>query len=138
MREYLTEAKARQYSPLNLAFLGDSVYETMIRETMLRDGNIPVRKLHEKKIRLVCAEFQARAFEMLLPLLSEEELSIAKRGRNAESIPPKHADPFDYRKATGLEALFGYLYLIGNRKRLEDLFQTIWNGQDDFLSDEKE
>ena len=138
MREYLTEAKARQYSPLTLAFLGDSVYETMIRETMLQAGNLPVRNLHERKIRLVCAEFQARAFEQLIPLLSEQELSIAKRGRNAQSIPPKHADPADYRKATGLEALFGYLYLIGNMERLENLFQMIWNGQEEFLSDEKE
>ncbi|MEE5991981.1 MAG: ribonuclease III domain-containing protein [Oscillospiraceae bacterium] len=138
MKEMLSEQKARQYSPLTLAFLGDSVYETMVRETMLMSGNVPVRKLHEQKIRLVCAGFQARAFEMLLPLLSEEELSIAKRGRNAESIPPKHADPFDYRKATGLEALFGYLYLIGNEKRLEDLFQMIWSRQNEFLSNEKE
>jgi ribonuclease-3 family protein len=136
MREYLSETKARQYSPLTLAFLGDSVYETMIRETMLKSGNISVRKLHEYKIRLVCAEFQARAFEQIFPLLSEEESAVAKRGRNAQSIPPKHADPADYRKATGLEALFGYLYLIGRMERLENLFQTIWNGQDEFLSDE--
>ena len=132
MREFLSESKARQYSPLTLAFLGDSVYETMIRETLVKAGNIPVRKLHEQKIRLVCAGFQARAFEKLLPLLSDEELSIAKRGRNAESIPPKHADPADYRKATGLEALFGYLYLTGNMQRLEDLFQMIWNRQKRF------
>ncbi len=138
MNQYLSEKEARQYSPLTLAFLGDSVYETMIRETLVKAGNIPVRKLHEQKIRLVCAGFQARAFEMLVPLLSEQELSVAKRGRNAESIPPKHADPADYRKATGLETLFGYLYLMGDRKRLEDLFQMIWNGQENFLSHEKE
>ena len=138
MKEYLSAQKARQYSPLTLAFLGDSVYEIMVRETILEDGNVPVRKLHERKIRLVCAEFQARAFEKLVPLLSDEELSIAKRGRNAESIPPKHTNPADYRKATGLEALFGYLYLMGSTERLEELFQTIWNEQEEILSNEKE
>ena len=119
--EPLTQAQARQYSPLALAFLGDSVYEILVRE-----ANRPAAKLHEQKIQLVCAAFQAQAIDRLIPLLTEEETAVYKRGRNANNTVPRHTSAQDYHKATGLEALFGYLHLLGEQARLEELFAAIF------------
>lgn len=127
--QYLSEKEARQFSPLTLAFLGDSVYELMIRTMMTIQGNTAVKHLHDAKIQLVCAAYQARASERIQ--LTENEQAVFQRGRNAvtNSSIPKSAAPADYRKATGLEAVFGYLHLSGNTERLESLFQEIWNMQ---------
>ena len=122
----LTQAQARQYSPLALAFLGDSVYEIMVREQLVLEANQPAAKLHEKKVKLVCAEFQAQAAQRIIPLLTEEELAVYKRGRNANNTVPRHASAQDYHKATGLESLFGYLHLMGADQRLEALFAEIY------------
>ena len=88
----LTQAEARQYSPMALAFLGDSVYEVMVREYLLRAANQPAAKLHDQKVQLVCAGFQAAAADRLLPVLTENETGVYKRGRNAtipfHAIPP--------------------------------------------------
>lgn len=124
--EPLTQAQARQYSPLALAFLGDSVYEILVREYLVREANRPAAKLHEQKIQLVCAAFQAQAIDQLLPLLTEEETAVYKRGRNANNTVPRHTSAQDYHKATGLEALFGYLHLLGEQARLEELFAAIF------------
>lgn len=124
--EPLTQAQARQYSPLALAFLGDSVYEILVREYLVREANRPAAKLHEQKIQLVCAAFQAQAIDRLIPLLTEEETAVYKRGRNANNTVPRHTSAQDYHKATGLEALFGYLHLLGEQARLEELFATIF------------
>lgn len=124
--EPLTQAQARQYSPLALAFLGDSVYEILVREYLVREENRPAAKLHEQKIQLVCAAFQAQAIDRLLPLLTEEETAVYKRGRNANNTVPRHTSAQDYHKATGLEALFGYLHLLGEQARLEELFAAIF------------
>ncbi|WP_302338248.1 Mini-ribonuclease 3 [uncultured Ruminococcus sp.] len=124
--EPLTQAQARQYSPLALAFLGDSVYEILVREYLVREANRPAAKLHEQKIQLVCAAFQAQAIDRLIPLLTEEETAVYKRGRNANNTVPRHTSAQDYHKATGLEALFGYLHLLGERARLEELFAAIF------------
>ena len=124
--EPLTQAQARQYSPLALAFLGDSVYEILVREYLVREANRPAAKLHEQKIQLVCAAFQAQAIDRLLPLLTEEETVVYKRGRNANNTVPRHTSAQDYHKATGLEALFGYLHLLGEQARLEELFAAIF------------
>lgn len=124
--EPLTQAQARQYSPLALAFLGDSVYEILVREYLVREANRPAAKLHEQKIQLVCAAFQAQAIDRLLPLLTEEETAVYKRGRNANNTVPRHTSAQDYHKATGLEALFGYLHLLGEQARLEELFAVIF------------
>ena len=134
----LSEKDARQFSPLTLAFLGDSVYELMIRTKMLMQGNTAVKHLHNAKIQLVCAFYQARVSERLT--FTEEELSVFHRGRNAVSSNaiPKNAVPADYRKATGLEAVFGYLHLSGNTERLEILFDQIWNMQEEILKNNKE
>lgn len=113
------------YSPLTLAFLGDGVFELLAREQIVKKGSMPVAKLHLKAVELVRADAQAALYEALLPLLSQEELEVLRRGRNANGVrPPKNADPIAYRKATGVEALFGYLYLCRRSQRLHELFQV--------------
>lgn len=127
-REKLTEREANSYSPLTLAFLGDSVYDTLVREYLLRKANMPVAKLHSAKIRLVCAEFQSKAYDLVADQLSEHELAVLKRGRNATgNTVPKHADAAEYRRATALECLIGYLYLTGSSERISELFEIIIN-----------
>ncbi|MBP5578182.1 MAG: ribonuclease III [Ruminococcus sp.] len=126
--EKLTEREANSYSPLTLAFLGDSVYDTLVREYLLRQANMPVAKLHSAKIQLVCAEFQSKAYDLVAETLSEHELAVLKRGRNATgNTVPKHADAAEYRRATALECLFGYLYLTGCVERIRELFELIIN-----------
>ena len=125
-REYLSEREANGYSPLSLAFLGDSVYDTLVREYLLRKANMPVAKLHSAKIRLVCAEFQSDAYDVLSENLTEHELSVLKRGRNATgNTVPKHADAAQYRRATAIECLFGYLYITGQNERISQLFEVM-------------
>ena len=124
----LEPAEAQQYSPLALAFLGDSVYEVMVREQILREANRPARDLHTLAVARVRAAYQADAALRIADQLSEEEAEIFRRGRNASGISvPKHATPADYRKATGIECLFGYLFLCGRTARLRELFQTVWS-----------
>ena len=100
-------------SPLTLAFVGDGVYELLVREHLVAQGNCPVRKLHSRKVELVRCQAQAKALESLWPVLSEEERDVALRGRNA------------HHGATALEALFGYLYLAGRGERLRELFAQV-------------
>ncbi|HBI85558.1 MAG TPA: ribonuclease III [Ruminococcus sp.] len=124
----LTEAEAKQYSPLSLAFLGDSVYEVMVREMLLREANRPARELHEQAVAHVRAAFQAGAAVRIAEMLSEDEADIMRRGRNASGISvPKHATPADYRKATGFECLFGYLFLCGRTARMREIFSVVWS-----------
>ena len=126
--EKLTEREANSYSPLTLAFLGDSVYDTLVREYLLRRANMPVAKLHSAKIKLVCAEFQSKAYDILAEVLTEHELAVLKRGRKATgNTVPKHADAVEYRRATAVECLFGYLYLTGGSERVSELFEIIIN-----------
>jgi len=111
-----------EYSPLVLAYLGDCVIELAAREKLVKSGNIPPEHLHEKALYFVTASNQSKAVENILPLLSETETEIYKRGRNAKSRVPKSASAIDYRRATGMECLFGYLYLCENDKRIKELF----------------
>ena len=128
-RDILTEREANTYSPLSLAFLGDSVYDTLVREHLLRIANMPVSKLHSAKIKLVCAEFQSAAYEKLAEVLDEKELAVLKRGRNATgNTVPKHADAVEYRRATAIECLFGYLFLLGRNDRIYELFSVMIDG----------
>lgn len=123
---YLTDREANAYSPLSLAFLGDSVYDTLVREHLLMKANMPVSKLHSAKIKLVCAEFQSDAYEKVAEQLSERELAVLKRGRNATgNTVPKHADAVQYRRATAIESLFGFLYITGRSERVRELFALI-------------
>lgn len=127
-RDYLTEREANLYSPLTLAFLGDSIYDTLVREKLLKQANMPVSKLHSMKVKLVCAEYQSKAYDIVSDIIDEKELSILKRGRNATgNTIPKHADAVEYRKATALECLFGYLSITGRNKRVKELFEIIMN-----------
>lgn len=121
----ITERAARQYGAAALAFYGDSVYEMLTRRYLLSQGNLPVGLLHEEKVHLVCASFQAAGYERVLPILTEEERAVLLRGRNAHVTVPQHVAPADYRRATGLEALFGYLALQGAWERLEELFRAV-------------
>ena len=90
-------------------------------------ANMPVKKLHSAAVERVRASFQSRAAEEILPLLDEDELAVFKRGRNATgNTVPKSSDPVEYRRATALETLFGYLFLLGNSERIVELFDKIW------------
>ena len=134
---FLTEREANNYSPLSLAFLGDSIYDTLVRELLLRRANMPVSKLHSAKIKLVCAEYQSAAYDVISGLLDDRELAVLKRGRNATgNTVPKHADAAEYRRATAVESLFGYLYLIGRRERIRELFEYIIDNTPSQVGDE--
>ena len=122
----MEKTAAKQLSPLALAFLGDAVFELYVREKLLLQGNAPAQQLHRKAVGYVCALAQSKSVEEIAGLLSPDEESVYRRGRNAHSRPPKNADVADYRRATGLEALFGYLHLCGETDRARDLFQVIW------------
>lgn len=125
-REYLDDRSANTYSPLSLAFLGDSVYDTLVREYLLKQDNMPVARLHSMKVQLVCAEFQSKAYDLIQDRLTEKELTVMKRGRNAKgNTVPKHANVIEYRRATGLECLMGYLFITGRTERICELFDLI-------------
>ncbi len=116
----------RQISPLTLSFIGDGVYDLMIREYVVSLANRPVGQLNSRKVSVVNCKFQAECAEMLQPHLTEEELVIYKRGKNANvHCVPKNADKSDYHCATGFEALFGYLYLKKDIARIRELFNLI-------------
>ena len=115
----LKDVDIRSYSPLVLAYIGDCIYELIIRTKIVNQGNTPVNKMHKKSSGLVKAATQAKIAKELETELSEEELAVYKRGRNAKSASmAKNATMIDYRMATGLEALFGYLYLTDQMNRL--------------------
>ena len=125
----LSDKGGKGYSPLALAYLGDAVYELLIRTLVMDEGNTQPQKLHQKSSRLVKAEAQAAMIRFLLPRLTEEEAAVYKRGRNAKSFTSaKHASIIDYRTATGLEALFGYLYLEGRFGRILELLREGLSG----------
>jgi len=115
-----TKEEARQLNPLQLAFLGDGVYEVYIRNYILSNNtSLSANKLHVRAIGYVKAKSQSEIMNIVKDELSEDEASIFKRGRNAKSATvPKNANVRDYRMATGFEALVGYLYLIGDKERL--------------------
>lgn len=120
----LDEPKARMYSPLTLAFLGDAVYSLLVRNMLSMQENKPAGKLHKESIKYVNASFQAQMIKALMPSLTENEVAIFKRGRNAHSgHSPKNQEAGDYRYATGLEALYGYLYLCGESDRVKEIFE---------------
>lgn len=115
----LKEVDMKAYSPLTLAYIGDAAYELVIRTMVVEKGNRQASQLHRLTTSYVKAQTQAAMIEALEPELTEEELAIYKRGRNAKSYTSaKNASILDYRKATGLEALIGYLYLSGREERV--------------------
>ena len=119
----LTPDQLRAISSIGLAHMGDAVFEVLVRTWLCAHGKATGKGLHQATIRMVCAESQAEKAEKILPLLTEEELAVFKRGRNAhvKSIPG-HASRAQYGEATALEALLGWLYLSGRRGRINELF----------------
>ena len=118
----MTEKDARLLSPQVLAFVGDGVYSLYIRQKIVLEDNLQGKDLHLQVINYVKAGGQSNFIEKLLPGLDEVELSVFKRARNHKTLSQsKNANIIDYRRATGLEALIGYLYLIGNEKRLNEI-----------------
>ena len=112
-------------SPLTLAYIGDAIYELVIRTILVEKGNTQVNKLHNRASRLVKASAQSSMIEKLKPHLTEEEAAVFKRGRNAKSYTmAKNASMSDYRRATGFEALMGYLYLTEQWDRMLELIKT--------------
>lgn len=112
-------------SPLALAFVGDGVYDLFVRERLVCEANRPVKKLNEEKVSIVRCSSQAKLVEKLMPILTEEELDVLKRGRNAHTQHiPKNAASADYHSATALEALLGYLYLAGRIERIRELLKS--------------
>ena len=120
----LENTDIRTYSPLTLAYIGDGIYELIIRTILVEKGNTQVNKLHQRASRLVKASAQSEMVESLKPYLTEEEMAVFKRGRNAKSFTTaKNATISDYRRATGFEALMGYLYLTEQWERLLELIR---------------
>ncbi len=128
----LSENEIRNISLLGLAHVGDAVYELLVRTRLCRDGGMTAAKMHSDAVRYVSASAQHRAAQRILPLLYEEEEEIYKRGRNTHvNSVPSHATLEEYHAATGLEALFGALYLRGKRERLQELFEAVMAGEVD-------
>ena len=119
----LTEAE--QYSPLVLAYMGDAVYELYVRQMLIKKANTQVDKLHKSAIQIVKAEAQCEAFRKIESILTEKEMAVFKRGRNTKSSVPKHSSVVEYRTATGLEALIGYIYISGDKERLNYIMNLI-------------
>ena len=123
MNEFgLVEQDIRTYSPLTLAYIGDAIFELVVRTVLVERKNTQAEKLHKAATQIVKAETQARMIEALKESLTPEEMSAYKRGRNAKAVTrAKNATMADYRKATGFEALMGYLYLKGDMERMIEL-----------------
>lgn len=114
----------RTYSPLTMAYIGDAIYDLVIRTVVVERGNCPANDLHRKTIQYVKAGAQAKMIEALTDMLTEEETGIYRWGRNAKFYTKaKNASVGEYRKATGMEALLGYLYMTGRTERMLDLIQ---------------
>ena len=114
----------RELNPLQMAYVGDTVHDLYVRSMLLSRG-MTVGKMHRQAVRMVSAGAQAKMLAAIEPELCEAEADVARRGRNSQAkhAAPKHADPADYAHATGLEALWGYLYLSGQTKRLDELIK---------------
>ena len=125
----MTKAEIDAISNLGLAHMGDCVYEILCRAYLCTRGGKTVDKLHRETINMVKATTQAKFADKMLPLLTEEEMAHYRRGKNAHvHAVPKSATPAEYAKATGVEALFGYLYLSGQKDRANEIFMTVMEG----------
>ncbi|MGI5935382.1 MAG: Mini-ribonuclease 3 [Oscillospiraceae bacterium] len=122
----LTDEEINSISSLGLAYLGDSVFELMVRSWLCSRGGVTSSGLHREAVKYVSAQAQAQAARRVLPELTDAEKGVFRRARNTKvHSVPQNADISDYHAATGLEALFGWLYLKGNKERLNQLFQLI-------------
>lgn len=130
--ERAREAEKGQLMPgsLELAYLGDAVFEFYVRESLVRKGG-RMKTLHRAAVDKVCAHAQAGHLEKIAPLLTEEEEAVVRRARNAKQTPPRNADRAEYHLATGFEALIGYLYYNGRGQRLNQLMTIVLNAQEE-------
>ena len=120
----LEEQDLRTYSPLTLAYIGDAIFELVVRTVLVERKNTQAEKLHQAATKIVKAETQALLIEAVKDDLTEEELAVYKRGRNAKAVTrAKNATMSEYRRATGFEALLGYLYLKGDMERMIKLIR---------------
>ena len=127
----LSNDDIRAMSSIGLAHLGDAVYELLVRTWLCVHGKATGKTLHRATVAIVCANKQAELSERILPLLTEEEHDVFRRGRNANvHTIPHSADRATYQTATALEALFGWLYLKGERARINELFSVMMEGYD--------
>ncbi len=115
-----------QYSALSLAYIGDSIYEIYVRSFLLSKSDHKVNDLHKMATKYVCASAQSEFYHRIEGMLTEEETAVFHRGRNTKSHPPKNAQVSDYRNATGIETLLGYLYLQNNSERISELMQQLF------------
>lgn len=126
----MTRAEINAMSNLGLAHIGDGVFELLCRSYLCAKGGKTVDRLHRDTIQMVKATSQAKFVDKLLPLLNEDELAYYRRGKNSHvHAVPKSATPAEYAKATGLEALFGALYLSGQTERLNELFRAVTDSE---------
>mgnify|MGYP004477102241 FL=1 len=126
----MTPDQLRAVSSIGLAHVGDAVFELLVRSWLCARGKATGKGLHRAAVAIVCAESQARRAEKLLPLLTEEETGVFRRGRNANvHTVPSHASRAQYAEATALEALLGWLYLSGRRERVSELFGVMMEGE---------
>lgn len=124
MKEIKTETELNTMSPLVWAYIGDSIYELYVRTHLVKTTKLKPHQLHLKAIKYVKAKAQAEILNRLKEELSDDELDIVRRGRNSENHHlPKNVDVMEYRNATALEGLIGYLYLIGNEKRMNEILE---------------
>lgn len=124
----LEENEIRQLNPLIWAYIGDAVYEVYIRSFIISNGRKTNKDLHKESIKFVKAGAQSDFLELIMPELTEDEQYIVRRSRNTKSSHiPKNADVIDYRRATALEGLVGYLYLTKNFSRLDEIMQLVLN-----------
>lgn len=125
----IKDVDIRTYSPLTLAFIGDGIYDLIIRTMIVGRGNTKASQLHQHTSHLVKAHSQSAMLEYMLPVMTEEEVAVYKRGRNAKSpTMAKNATMSDYRRATGFEALMGYLYLSDRFERIMELVRLGLDG----------
>ena len=125
MLDFSLNIKPELLSPLSLAYIGDAVYELYVRTHIMKDENLPVNKLHKTATMYVKAKAQSDIIHSIEPMLTQNELAVYKRGRNAHShTSAKNADIVDYRHATGFEALIGYLYLSKDEQRLDAILSA--------------
>ena len=122
----MTKAQIDAISNLGLAHMGDCVYEMLVRSYLCAEGNKTVAQLHKQTITMVKATYQAAFVDKMLPLLTEDEMTYYRRGKNSHvHAVPKSATPAQYAKATGLEAMFGYLFLSGQKERANEIFNLV-------------
>ena len=123
-----TNVDIKERSSLALAFLGDGVFELLVRAHIVAAGRYPLQVMNRQAVRLVSAHGQNAAFQVLLPLLTEEEREVVRRGGNAKkTTSAKNATAAEYHTSTAMEALFGWLYLRNDIERINELFSHIWH-----------